>query len=64
MKFEWETIHSNHNKNIGGSVTYRAKVIGGWIISNDVYTDDSNKRNITTSMIFVPDPNHEWEIKE
>ena len=45
MKFEWEMIGSYDER------AYRAKVIGGWVVS------DNN------GMCFVPDPNHEWTIE-
>ena len=50
MKFKWEEIANR---------TFRAKVIGGWIISNEMYRDS----NITSSMVFVPDSLHKWEIE-
>lgn len=38
------------------SGTHRMKVFGGWIVSDA----DSN----SMCLIFVPDPNHEWQWKE
>ncbi len=65
MKFEWERIHNIYIPTTGGSNTYRVKVIGGWVINCDNYTDVINEmpRNISQSMVFVPDPNHEWTIE-
>ena len=47
-----------------------AKVHGGWIVKSldDVWSVDSNNRPVctggyTSSMVFIPDPNHEWEIE-
>ncbi len=65
MRFEWEVISHHHSPRIGGSNTHRAKVIGGWVVSNDLYTDAANignERNLTSSMVFIPDPEHNWEI--
>ena len=52
MKFEWVIIH--YIKSIGWT-TYRAKVFGGWLVSNCF--DDNN------SMVFIPDQKHEWEVE-
>ena len=47
MKFEWEIlICANLN------YTYRAKVIGGWVLRSD-----------SGHMIFISDPNYEWSIE-
>lgn len=46
--------------------TGRLKVYGGWIVHNHNTYFDSNEYVITSSesMVFVPDPKHEWEIEE
>ena len=65
IEFKWERISNAHNSG-GGANTYRAKVIGGWLVNNNTYTDVINKgneRSLSESMVFVPDPNHEWKIK-
>lgn len=50
-KIEWEIICYCED---GSYRTQRAKVFGGWIVTNrgqdDVYP------------VFVPDPNHEWKL--
>jgi hypothetical protein len=58
IPFEWEKI----NKNLI-SYTYRAKVIGGWIVNNFSY-DQTKEQTlpISESTVFVPDPKHEWEV--
>jgi hypothetical protein len=64
MKFEWEKIYNAHNTE-GGTNTYRARVIGGWIITTNTYTNilnDGNERSISESIVFIPDAKHEWEI--
>lgn len=45
IKFEWELIPPTE-------ATYRAKVIGGWIVYH------------FESMVFIPDPEHNWEIDQ
>jgi len=48
----------------------RAKVINGWIVKTfqDVYHYREHLGDVTcghdfrVAMVFVPDPNHEWEI--
>lgn len=39
--------------------TYRAKVIGGWIVTKAIFHP---KGGVTESMVFVADRDHEWEI--
>jgi hypothetical protein len=39
--------------------TYRAKVIGGWIVKSGWTPEE---REVDLSMIFVPDRDHEWVI--
>ncbi len=34
--------------------TYRLKVFGGWIVRHN--------REDVSSMVFIPDVNHEWKI--
>ncbi len=52
IPFKWEAIEET---------TARAKVIGGWILrSRDV--DECNSAYTVLSMVFVPDPKHEWEV--
>ena len=53
---KWDTV-------IEGSL-YRLKIFGGWLVSeiSDVDTVDAN--NQVTSICFVPDPKHEWDLNE
>ena len=55
MKFEWIEI--------GGS-DYRAKVRGGWLVKSCELLESVDYNNYTSSIAFVPDENHEWEIGE
>jgi len=57
MKFEWENIYSD-----GELFTMRAKVFGGWCILNTKFEPNEIGNVISESMVFVPDPNHEWVI--
>jgi hypothetical protein len=60
MKFEWEKLSDN-----GFSITWRAKVFGGWLVNNFTCIEtksDQTERMISQSMVFVPDPEHKWEI--
>lgn len=54
MKFEWEKI-----SDINAEMTYRAKVIGGWIVKNWEAGDSPS-----VSMVFIYDPVHDWTIEE
>jgi hypothetical protein len=59
IKFEWELIQDEWGDYTFS--TYRAKVIGGWLIRNTVEVDENNQ-SISTSIIFISDPEHKWEI--
>lgn len=64
MKFEWEVLVCGTD-NEGGCITHRAKVIGGWIVKNMCWADSPGGKDSpvqSESMVFIPDPNHEWEI--
>ncbi|MCL9682736.1 hypothetical protein [Legionella maioricensis] len=56
MKFEWELIEKNERNQKGGGTpyTYRAKIIGGWLVK---HTTDQG-----VSLVFVPDPEYKWII--
>jgi len=69
MRFIWEEINSLENR--FGNVymeTFRAKVIGGWIVRQQILLDTEKEEvseewaNCHNSMVFIPDPNHEWEV--
>lgn len=58
---DWEQIDAHHQ---------RVKVFGGWLVKafEDVMhvSDESGKYSgydWRIAMTFVPDPNHEWELK-
>ncbi len=56
--FEWECIDEE-------SGTYRAAVLGGWIVRHDqevVPTEIAGFRSFRSSMVFVPDPGLNWVI--
>jgi hypothetical protein len=68
IKFEWELIFRSEDKI---SNTWRAKVIGGWLLRDFhcIYVDNfKTSKNATrdytlsNAVAFVPDPNHEWGI--
>lgn len=52
MNFKWERIAME----VSTSKTYRAKVIGGWIIKDEAIEGDAR------ALVFVADIKHEWEI--
>ena len=68
MKFEWELIYKKEETSKWLDATLRAKVIGGCLIRQNgvsTYENDSFEKfcySTESSMIFVPDPNHEWVI--
>ena len=61
MKLEWEDIDGWHQ---------RAKVYGGWLVKAIEPVAINTGSEIGTgwdcriSICFVPDANHEWNIKE
>ncbi len=62
IPFEWEDI-THYEK--------RAKVYGGWVLKSftDVahYSQDEGMidgRDFRPSLIFIHDPNYNWQIKE
>jgi len=70
VKFEWEKIHEQKEEKVFWFGTYRAKVFGGWIVRNFDLTKHqyNNLRpeylgSTSESSVFVPDPNHKWEIE-
>lgn len=52
----WEHIKAK-GSNGGPQYTYRAKVIGGWLVETQNYTGQCG------GLTFVPDPNHEWQLE-
>lgn len=58
MEFEWEIIHEFMSGDLAEE-TRRSKVLGGWLVDN--YVRALNKISMNT--IFIPDPNHDWEIE-
>lgn len=61
MKFEWLRIHKIGTAD-EQNITLRAKVIGGWIVKSVYVKKLKFKEKRSESLVFVPDPNHEWEI--
>lgn len=60
MKFEWENIHRREFNDVLNATT-RAKVFGGWVLHHLLC--DENESSQSESMVFIPDPNHEWQIE-
>lgn len=69
MKFEWEKMWSKEEERVFYCATYRAKVFGGWVVRNwdltmhPYPTATNTNHTVSESMVFVPDPNHEWVIE-
>ena len=59
MLFEWDDI-----KNLPSCDTYRAKVFGGWLVNNVTKYMDARGSSAgqSESMVFVPDPDHQWKV--
>ena len=53
IPFEWESVSPS---------VRRAKVIGGWVFQS-LWSECSEVGiALAESMVFVPDPKHEWEV--
>ena len=59
MEFKWEMID---DLNEGKAQTFRAQVIGGWLIQTII--QDLKLKVFTTSVTFLPDRDHEWFITQ
>lgn len=57
MEWQWEMIEE---LNDGMLQTYRAKVIGGWVLKS--ITQNLKVKLMTESMVFIADRDHEWTI--
>lgn len=55
MKFEWAEIEKSPYVK-----TERAKVIGGWLVYR---RDDRGSNDESTTMVFISDLDHDWEIE-
>lgn len=53
IKFKWIEIEN---------FTYRAQVIGGWIVKVEDSVCDEDGNSMAVSLVFIPDSEHEWEI--
>jgi len=66
MNLEWEEIYRNGDvkEEKWLEATYRAKVIGGWMclieVIYDYYSMTNGRNKIDHSLVFIPDPNHDW----
>ena len=52
IKFEWEDLKQG---------ALRAKVIGGWVLRSWGAYEESG--SVSEAMVFISDPNHEWEVE-
>jgi hypothetical protein len=60
----WERINDENDVEI----TQRLKVFGGWVILTTRYFKQGfstccERTQCSITQCFVPDPNHEWEVK-
>ena len=51
----WETIKNNSKHGPGD--TFRAKVIGGWLVGSYDWAQ------AVGGLTFIPDPNHKWQLE-
>jgi len=62
MKFEWQVISRDETDYIL-TCAERSKVIGGWLVINRTGIPVRDEQVISESMVFIPDPKHEWSIE-
>lgn len=55
IKWEFELIESKEH-----TQSYRAKVIGGWLVMNVI--QDTKLKLLSHSTVFIADRDHEWVI--
>lgn len=59
MKFEWLNLVREEGNS--GYITAIAEVPGGWVLKNMSWDENENIVQ-SESMVFIPDPDHEWKI--
>jgi hypothetical protein len=59
MKFEWEEI-ARADESGAYSYTYRAKVLGGWLVKERAGARASI--SVSVSLVFIPDKDHKWRV--
>ncbi len=62
MKLEWEGFIF-HSSDVATTQTLRLKVFGGWIVSKIDCIHTKNNSHMCSSMVFIPDPDHKWNIE-
>jgi hypothetical protein len=60
----WELIWEFINEKDGfRRAQARARIYGGWLVS-DIFNEISNpKRVLSNALTFVPDAEHKWEVE-
>ena len=61
IPFSWEEIDRG-DRDYEPDHSCRTKVIGGWIVYTKITEYLGDAGSLSTSMVFIPDPNHEWEL--
>lgn len=59
-RFTWKFLNLGQNENY---VTYIAKCPTGWLLKETVFNDDELDLAISSSIVHIPDNNHENEEK-
>lgn len=64
IEFEWEQIYANFGSN---HFNERARVFGGWLVKDryflrDITSPAQHAPSMSQTMVFIPDPHHEWKI--
>lgn len=68
MQFKWEEMSAEMPDNYM-EITLRAKVFGGWLVRHQTGSKIRENEGFddlwqaVETMVFVADPNHEWEIE-
>lgn len=53
IEWQWEQLDES---------TWRAKVIGGWVLKVRMFIEGKRGVVMSESMTFIPDRDHEWHI--
>ncbi len=59
-RWELEKLESKEEKDVYWFATYRAKVVGGWLMRTFDVTYKT--KSTSESMVFIPDSEHQWGI--
>lgn len=64
-QFEWELLADDQIQDDIAHYTYRAKVLGGWLVKcTDVNQSADGELTSTSCVAFIKDITHEWKLPQ